>query len=91
MQTAISGRPAVSDPKPLMRTVVGRYLRAHRKSLTLRDVSNASGIALGYLSEIERGSKQASDEIIIAICDTLGIKIQDMYREIADWYDRNGF
>lgn len=57
----------------LFREVVGDVLRRTRTSQgrTLREVSDAARVSLGYLSEIERGRKEASSELLSAICDAL--------------------
>ncbi len=58
----------------LLRRVIGDALRARRQGQhrTLREVSSAANVSLGYLSEIERGQKEASSELLAAICDALG-------------------
>jgi len=59
----------------LLRRLVGDVLRRHRQrqSRTLRDVSAAARVSLGYLSEIERGRKEASSELLAAICAALEV------------------
>lgn len=59
----------------LLREVVGDALRRARTSQgrTLREVSDAARVSLGYLSEVERGRKEASSELLHAICGALGI------------------
>lgn len=61
----------------LMRDVLGETLREVRRAsgLTLRDLSAAARVSLGYLSEIERGQKEASSELLNAICVALGISL----------------
>ena len=58
----------------LLRKVIGDALRARRlaQHRTLREVSTAANVSLGYLSEIERGHKEASSELLASICDALG-------------------
>jgi transcriptional regulator with XRE-family HTH domain len=58
----------------LLRRVIGDALRARRQAQqrTLREVSTAANVSLGYLSEIERGQKEASSELLSSICDALG-------------------
>ena len=55
----------------LLRKVIGDVLRARRQAQqrTLREVSAAANVSLGYLSEIERGHKEASSELLAAVCD----------------------
>lgn|SRR5688500_19041947 len=61
----------------LMREVIGDVLREARTSQgrTLREVSDAARVSLGYLSEVERGRKEASSELLSAICDALDIRM----------------
>ena len=58
----------------LLRTQLGNTLRGHRLSQrrTLRDVSGAARVSLGYLSEVERGQKEASSELLASICAAAG-------------------
>jgi transcriptional regulator with XRE-family HTH domain len=69
----------------LLRKVIGDVLRARRQAQhrTLRDVSTAANVSLGYLSEIERGHKEASSELLAAICDALGAGLSDVMAEVA--------
>jgi len=64
----------------LLRKVIGDALRARRLSQrrTLREVSTAANVSLGYLSEIERGHKEASSELLASICDALGAPLSEM-------------
>ncbi|MCV7434339.1 transcriptional regulator ClgR [Mycolicibacterium bacteremicum] len=59
----------------LLREVIGDVLRGARtgQGRTLREVSDAARVSLGYLSEVERGRKEASSELLSAICDALDI------------------
>ncbi|MFT4471188.1 helix-turn-helix domain-containing protein [Arthrobacter sulfonylureivorans] len=65
---------SVSGPVPLLRDVYGTVLRRERRRQrrTLDDVASRAGVSLQYLSEIERGRKEASSEILAAICTSLG-------------------
>jgi transcriptional regulator with XRE-family HTH domain len=47
-------------------------------------VSSAARVSLGYLSEIERGQKEASSELLASICDALGLRLADLLREVSD-------
>jgi transcriptional regulator with XRE-family HTH domain len=66
--------------------VIGDALRARRQGQhrTLREVSTAANVSLGYLSEIERGQKEASSELLAAICDALGAQLSDVLRQVSD-------
>jgi transcriptional regulator with XRE-family HTH domain len=70
----------------LLRRVIGDALRARRQGQhrTLREVSTAANVSLGYLSEIERGQKEASSELLAAICDALGARLSELLREVGD-------
>lgn len=73
----------------LMRDLLGQSLRERRvtSGLTLRDVSASARVSLGYLSEIERGQKEASSELLNAICTALDVPLSDMLRSVADRAD----
>jgi transcriptional regulator with XRE-family HTH domain len=70
----------------LLRRVIGDALRARRQGQhrTLREVSSAANVSLGYLSEIERGQKEASSELLASICDALGARMSEVLREVSD-------
>jgi transcriptional regulator with XRE-family HTH domain len=79
--------PAVIGPggrepsaRPLLRTLVGRVLRRIRleQGRTLADVSRAARVSMPYLSEVERGRKEASSEVLAAVCDALQVDLADM-------------
>jgi transcriptional regulator with XRE-family HTH domain len=69
----------------LLRRVIGDALRSRRQAQhrTLREVSTAANVSLGYLSEIERGQKEASSELLAAICDALGARLSELLREVS--------
>jgi transcriptional regulator with XRE-family HTH domain len=69
----------------LLRTQLGTTLRGHRQRQrrTLRDVSGAARVSLGYLSEIERGQKEASSELLASICDALDLELADLLAEVS--------
>lgn len=71
---------------PLLRTELGDVLRGLRKhqGRTLREVSSMAQVSLGYLSEVERGQKEASSELLAAICTALGVPLWFVLREISD-------
>jgi XRE family transcriptional regulator, stress-response regulator len=61
----------------LLREVIGNVLRGVRTSQgrTLREVSDSARVSLGYLSEVERGRKEASSELLTAICGALDVPL----------------
>jgi transcriptional regulator with XRE-family HTH domain len=70
----------------LLRRLLGDVLRRRRQEQgrTLREVSALARVSLGYLSEVERGQKEASSELLASICDALGVRMSDLMREVAD-------
>jgi transcriptional regulator with XRE-family HTH domain len=83
-------------PRPLLRTVLGDVLRRTRREQgrTLADVARAAKVSMPYLSEVERGLKEASSEVLAAICDSLGVDLSELLaevgRELADLRIRRG-
>src|SRR6266849_6180865 len=73
------------QPGPLLRTVVGDVLRRTRREQrrTLADVADAANVSMPYLSELERGRKEASSEILSAICAALGIDLAGLLAEVG--------
>lgn len=73
----------------LMREALGETLREIRTSQgrTLREVSVAARVSLGYLSEVERGQKEASSELILSICQALEISQAEVLHKVADKLD----
>src|SRR5690348_2334905 len=80
-------RPAMIGPgqpgrrsKPLLRAMIGEVLRRTRleQRRSLADVSRAARVSMPYLSEVERGRKEASSEILAAICDALHLSLSDL-------------
>lgn len=69
----------------LLRNAVGETLRdaRTRQNRTLRDVSTAANVSLGYLSEVERGRKEASSELLASICDALDIELSDLLDSVS--------
>ena len=69
----------------LLRTAVGQTLRAARseQSRTLRDVAREARVSLGYLSEVERGQKEASSELLAAICTALGLNLSTVMSDVS--------
>ncbi len=72
----------------LLRKVIGDALRARRlaQHRTLREVSTAANVSLGYLSEIERGHKEASSELLASICDALGAPLSEMLGDVSSTF-----
>ena len=70
----------------VLRTLIGEALRTARLSQdrTLREVSAAARVSLGYLSEVERGQKEASSELLASICRALGVRLSDVLREVSE-------
>ncbi|MDH6281873.1 helix-turn-helix domain-containing protein [Prescottella agglutinans] len=70
----------------LLREAIGDSLRRTRvsQSRTLREVSNSARVSLGYLSEIERGRKEASSELLAAICDALEVPLSDVLVDVSE-------
>lgn len=70
----------------LLRRVIGETLRGQRvrQRRTLRDVSSEARVSLGYLSEVERGQKEASSELLAAICEALGVRLSEVLHEVSE-------
>jgi transcriptional regulator with XRE-family HTH domain len=70
----------------LLRHLLGDALRRLRlrQGRTLREVSAAARVSLGYLSEVERGQKEASSELLASICGALGAPMSQLLREVSD-------
>ncbi len=69
----------------LLRDALGETLRdaRTRQNRTLRDVSTAANVSLGYLSEVERGRKEASSELLASICDALDVELHDVLTTVS--------
>jgi len=70
----------------LLRHLLGDVLRRlrQRQGRTLREVSAAARVSLGYLSEVERGQKEASSELLAAICSALNTPLSHVLGEVSD-------
>jgi len=70
----------------LVREVIGDVLRGARTSQgrTLREVSDSARVSLGYLSEVERGRKEPSSELLNAICDALRVPLSQVLTDAAE-------
>ena len=69
-----------------LRELIGAELRRRRlaQGRTLRQVAVKAGMSLTYLSEVERGRKEPSSEVLVAICDALGLVLSDVLFEVAE-------
>ena len=69
----------------LLREAIGDRLRHARTNQrrTLREVSRTARVSLGYLSEVERGRKEASSELLAAICDALELQLSELLHHVA--------
>ncbi|RYV52524.1 helix-turn-helix domain-containing protein [Pengzhenrongella frigida] len=70
----------------VLRREIGDVLRdaRQRQGRTLREVSSAARVSLGYLSEVERGQKEASSELLGSICVALAIPLSIVLREVSE-------
>jgi transcriptional regulator with XRE-family HTH domain len=70
----------------LFRRLLGEVLRDRRmqRGLTLREVSAEARVSLGYISEIERGHKEASSELLASLCHALDMPLSDVLRNVSD-------
>ena len=70
---------------PVLRQVVGETLRGLRlrQRRTLREVSASARVSLGYLSEVERGQKEPSSELLAAIAAALDVELSDLFAEVS--------
>src|SRR5947207_14120469 len=75
-----------SETMVLLRQLLGDVLRQLRlrQGRTLREVSAAARVSLGYLSEVERGQKEASSELLASICKALGVPLSHVLRDVSD-------
>ncbi len=77
--------PRLREVTPLLREVLGDALRERRvaQGRTLREVSGSALVSLGYLSEVERGQKEASSELLASICRALDVPLSDVVEDAA--------
>ncbi|QLQ10803.1 MAG: helix-turn-helix transcriptional regulator [Nocardioidaceae bacterium] len=70
----------------IFRRLLGDVLRSQRmrKGLTLRQVSADARVSLGYISEVERGQKEASSELLASICMALDVPLSEILSEVSD-------
>jgi transcriptional regulator with XRE-family HTH domain len=71
--------------RPLLRTTLGEVLRRTRREQrrTLADVARAAKVSMPYLSEVERGRKEVSSEVLAAICGALGVDLADVLLQVG--------
>lgn len=69
----------------VLRQLIGEVLRTQRiaKGMTLREVSAAARVSLGYISEVERGQKEASSELLSSLCEALDIPLSQVLRDVG--------
>ncbi|WP_377643415.1 helix-turn-helix domain-containing protein [Oryzobacter terrae] len=74
----------------LLRHELGEVLREIRQEQgrTLRDVASSSSVSLGYLSELERGTKEASSELLSAVCGGLGLHLSEVLGLVRERVER---
>lgn len=72
-----------SRPRPLLRTALGNVLRRQRlaQKRTLAEVAGAAIVSVPYLSEVERGRKEVSSEVLAALCHALRLELADVLTE----------
>ncbi len=70
----------------LFRRLLGDVLRDQRmqRGMTLREVSKEARVSLGYISEIERGQKEASSELLASLCSALDLPLSVVLRDVSD-------
>ena len=70
----------------LFRRLLGEVLRGARmqRGMTLRELSAEARVSLGYISEIERGQKEASSELLASLCQAMDLPLSEVLREVAD-------
>ena len=70
----------------LLRRTLGEVLRERRRGQgrTLREVSAAAAVSLGYLSEVERGQKEASSELLGSICEALDVPLSRVLQDVSE-------
>jgi transcriptional regulator with XRE-family HTH domain len=70
----------------MFRRLLGDVLRERRlaRGLTLRQVSAEARVSLGYISEIERGQKEASSELLASLCSALEAPLSEVLRDVSD-------
>jgi transcriptional regulator with XRE-family HTH domain len=69
----------------LFRRLLGDVLRNKRlqRGMTLREVSAEARVSLGYISEIERGQKEASSELLASLCAAMEVPLSEVLRDVS--------
>src|SRR5271155_5298269 len=85
LDPTVFGQGGRERRRPLLRTMLGEVLRRTRleQGRTLADVARVARVSMPYLSEVERGRKEASSEVLAAICDSLHIDLSDLLAEVG--------
>ncbi len=83
---AASHAPGAPGATPPLRVLLGHVLRRHRvaQRRTLADVAQDARVSTQYLSELERGRKEASSEVVAALCRALRLDLTDLLAEVRD-------
>ncbi len=70
----------------VFRRLLGEVLRSQRmrQGRTLREISAEARVSLGYISEIERGQKEASSELLASLCSALDVPLSEILSEVSD-------
>ena len=78
-------RERAPEPEPLWREAVGQELREERRAQdrTLADVAGRAGVSTQYLSEVERGRKEPSSEVLGAVAGALGLRLVDLTSRVT--------
>lgn len=84
--TSDDGGAVSAEPELLWRELVGKFLRHQRmwQHRTLTDVASAAGVSAQYLSEIERGLKDPSSEVLAAVLGSLGLRLTHVHRWVLE-------
>ena len=89
MQNQLTHRVTIERPSStrpvVLRELMGQALRSRRAASgqTLREVSSAAQVSLGYLSEIERGQKEVSSELLECICQALNVPVSMLLHDVT--------
>ncbi|MGC5165571.1 helix-turn-helix domain-containing protein [Luteimicrobium sp. DT211] len=82
--------PAPTTVPTLLRTALGASLRRRRDEQGLRivDVAERARLSVAYVSEVERGRKEPSSEVVSALCRALGASLAEVLREVVEALER---
>lgn len=78
--------PSTDDAPPLLREALGETLREerHRQGRTLHDVAEEAFVSVAHLSDLERGRKEGSSEVLESITRALGVEVAEVLEQTAD-------